>query len=207
VTDPHDPAQSPSPWSNPDNAQWQNPYSAPGPGYGATHGTYEVQAVNNMGFPMPPLAPVLPQELAPPRPATITAAMWVWIAGAVLSVAVFPVLFLTNTEYFVAGDTTVDRTAAEFGVWAMALMFGFAMLVAAAPYVAFAVVLRNGQNWARILLTILGALGILVMIAITVFGLGAQVWQPGVAIGIVVIGLIVAAVVLQFLPASNKFVR
>jgi hypothetical protein len=206
VTDP----QNPSPWSNPDNAQWQNPYSAPAH-VGATHGIYEVQAVNNMGFPMPPLAPVLPQELAPSRPPTITAAMWIWIAGAVLSVAVFPVLFLTNTEFFLNQDgslvTAEDRMAGEFGVRAMALIFGFAMLIAAAPYVAFAIVLRNGQNWARILLTILGVLGFLSMTAIMVFGLAAKVWQPGVTISIVVIGLTIAAIVLQFLPPSNKFVR
>ncbi|MEU0877915.1 hypothetical protein ABZ345_04905 [Lentzea sp. NPDC005914] len=204
MTDPaQNPAQSPSPWSNPDNVQWQdNPYTAP-----ATHGTYEVHAVNNMGFPMPPLGPVLPQELAPQRPATITAAMWIWIAGAVLSVAVFPVLFLTNTEYFLNQDDSVDRAAGELGVRALALVSGFAMLVAAAPYVAFAVVLRNGQNWARILLTVLGAIGFLSTIAIMLVALAAQVWQPGTAISIVVLGLIVAAVVLQFLPASNRFVR
>lgn len=211
MTDPQNPPQNPSPWSNPDNAQWQNPYVAPAQPHGATHGVYEVQAVNNMGFPMPPLGPVLPQELAPPRPATITAAMWIWIAGAVLSVAVFPVLFLTNTEFFLNQDSSLvtaeERQAGEFGVRAMALMFGFAMLVAAAPYVAFAIVLRNGQNWARILLTVLGVLGTISMVAIMFFGLAAQVWQPGVAISIVVIGLTVAAMVLQFLPASNKFVR
>lgn len=205
MTDP----QNPSPWSNPDSAQqWQqNPYSDPNQPYGATHGTYEVHAVNNLSFPMPPLAPVLPQELAPPRPATITAAMWIWIAGAVLSVAVFPVLFLTNTEFFLAQESGRDRAAGEFGVRALALVFGFAMLVAAAPYVAFAVVMRNGQNWARILLTVLGVLGFLSMLAIMIFSLAAEVWQPGTAISIVVLGLIVAAVVLQFLPASNRFVR
>jgi hypothetical protein len=214
VTDPHNPArphqpdQNPSPWPNPDDAQWQNPYGAPAQDFAATHGVYEVHAVNNMGYPMPPLTPALPQEMAPPRPATITAAMWIWIAGAVLSVAVFPVLFLTNTEFFLSrGDSADDRKAAEFGVWALSLMFGFAMLVAATPYVAFAIVLRSGQNWARVLLTILGALGLPAMIGITIFGLAAQVWQPGVTITIVVIGLIVAAVTLQFLPASNQFVR
>jgi hypothetical protein len=215
VTDPQNQPQNqpqdPNPWASPGNAQWQNPYMESGQTHGATHGVYEVHAVNNMGFPMPPLAPVLPQELAPPRPATITAAMWTWIAGAVLSIAVFPVLFLTNTEFFLNQDggpaTTEDRLAGEIGVKVLALMFGFAMLVAAAPYVAFAVVLRNGQNWARILLMILGVLGILSMTAIMFFGLAAQVWQPAVAISIVVIGLAVAAMVLQFLPASNKFVR
>ncbi|GAA3638893.1 hypothetical protein C8D88_101205 [Lentzea atacamensis] len=206
---PMPPAPEPAPPL--DHAQWQNPQTASYQNVGASHGTYEVQAVNNMGFPMPPLAPAQPQEMSAPRPATITAAMWIWIAGAVLSVAVFPVLLLTNAEFLLSQDeslvTAEDRMAGEFGVRAMALMFGFAMLVAAAPYVAFAVVLRNGQNWARILLTILGALGFLSMVAIMFFALAAEVWQPGVAISIVVMGLIVAAVVLQFLPPSNKFVR
>ena len=208
MTDPaQNPAQSPGPWSNPGNAQWQNPYAAPP----QAHGGYEVQAVNNMGFPMPPLAPVLPQELAPPRPPTITAAMWIWIVGAVLAVAVIPVLLLSNTES-IAADLRGDRDpglseAPELAVQVWAVLAGFGMLVAAAPYIAFAVVLRNGHNWARILLTILGVLGVLSMVMITLLGLKAPVWQAGVTIGIVVIGLTIAAVVLQFLPASNKFVR
>ena len=208
MTDPaQNPAQSPSPWSNPGNAQWQNPYVAPP----QAHGGYEVQAVNNMGFPMPPLSPVLPQELAPARPPTITAAMWIWIVGAVLAVAVVPVLLLTNTASIAADlrggrDPSVSE-APELAVQVWAVLAGFGMLVAAAPYIAFAVVLRNGHNWARILLTILGALGALSMVMITLLGLRAPVWQAGVTISIVVIGLTIAAVVLQFLPASNKFVR
>ncbi|MGW4207058.1 hypothetical protein ACWEIJ_03640 [Lentzea sp. NPDC004789] len=216
MTDPQNPAQNPAqnppqdPWASPDqNVQWQNPAGAY-PAYPAT-GQYQVSHVGQASFAMAPLAPALLQELAPARPATITAAMWIWIAGAVLSVAVIPVMLLSNTDYFLNLDGSIvsaeDRKASEFGVQAMALMFGFGMLVAAAPYVAFAIVLRNGQNWARILLTILGVLGFLTMIAVLLIALAAQVWQPAVTISIVVMGLIVAAVVLQFLPASNEFVR
>lgn len=199
MTDP----QNPSPWANPDNAQWQNPY--PAENIGATHGTYQVHAINNMAFPMPPLSPVLPHEVPPARPATITAAMWIWILGAVLSVVVIPVLMFANVDHMIASET--DRQAAELGVQVTAIMAGFGMLVAAAPFIAFAIVLRNGHNWARITLTILGMLGVVSMIAITLIGLQAPVWQAGVAMSIVVIGLTVAAVVLQFLPASNKYVR
>jgi hypothetical protein len=206
VTDPQ------NPWQNPADAQWQNPYTTPRQDHhGAAHGIYEVQAVNSMNYPMPPLAPVLPQELAPARPPTITAAMWIWIAGAVLSIAVGPVLMLTNMDYLVAQDATAStpdgRRAAELGFQVTTVVLGFAMLVAAAPYIAFAVVLRNGHNWARILLTILGMFGLVCMVGITVAGLQAPSWQAGVTIGILVMGLTVAAVVLQFLPASNKFVR
>ncbi|NGY58801.1 hypothetical protein G7043_07650 [Lentzea sp. NEAU-D13] len=201
-----------NPWQNPANTQWQDPYATPRhDNVGAVQGTYEVHAVNNMNYPMPPLAPVLPQELAPARPPTITAAMWIWIAGAVLSVAVGPVLMLTNMDYLVAQDATAStedgRRAAELGFQITTVALGFAMLVAASPYIAFAVVLRNGHNWARILLTILGMFGLVCMVGITVAGLQAPNWQVGVSIGIVVIGLTVAAVVLQFLPASNRFVR
>ncbi|MEV6244507.1 hypothetical protein [Lentzea sp. NPDC051838] len=197
MTDPQNPPQSPSPWSNPENPQWQSPPVS----------SYQVQSVNNMGIPMPPLGPVPPQELPPQRPATITAAMWIWIAGAVLSVAVLPVMFLTNAEYFLASDPTVDRTTGQFGVGVLAVLSGFLMLVAAAPYIAFAIVLRNGQNWARVLLAVLGAIGFLSTLGIAFIALAADVWQPATAIAIVTLGLTVAAVVLQFLPASNRFVR
>ncbi|MEV6712185.1 hypothetical protein AB0M48_09080 [Lentzea sp. NPDC051208] len=244
--------QDPNPWQpSPDTPQAQPSQ------YGATAGTYEVTAVNNMGLPMPPapemappldhaqwqnpagtgwqnptsayptppgghyqvnqvaqasypMSPVQAHELPPARPATINAAMWIWILGAVLSVAVLPVMLLVNADFFLTQDSIVteeDRRAGEIGVRAMAVMFGFMMLVAAAPYVAFAIVLRNGQNWARILLSILGGLGLVSMISIAFVSIGARVWQPSVAICIVVIGLTIAAIVLQFLPASNRFVR
>lgn len=205
MTYPQDPWQR----QNADDVQWQNPAGAY-PVTPAPTGQYQVNHVGQASFSMAPLSPVLPHEMAPPRPATITAAMWIWIAGAVLSVAVIPVLLLTNVDYFLNQDSTNTeeaRQANELGVKTLAVMFGFAMLVGAAPYVAFAVVLRNGQNWARILLTILGVIGFLSMIAMTLVSLNARVWQPSVVISVVVIGLTIAAVVLQFLPASNKFVR
>ncbi|MGI5504287.1 hypothetical protein [Lentzea sp. CA-135723] len=201
-----------------DHAQWQNPagaypasqYQVDGQ-YGVQQpGSYQVNQVGGGSFPMPPLSPVLPHEMAPPRPATITAAMWIWIAAAVLSVAVLPVLFLVNTDIGLGQDdvlTEQDRQATEIGMKAFAVISGFCMLVAAAPYVAFAIVLRNGQNWARVLLTILAVLGLLAMISILFLSIGATVWMPSVAISILVIGLTVAAVVLQFLPASNRYVR
>ncbi|GHH37161.1 hypothetical protein [Lentzea cavernae] len=208
MTNPQDP------WRNPaDDVQWQNPasgYPATG-GYPVVPGQYQVNQVGQAGFGMAPLAPVLPQEMAPPRPPTITAAMWIWIAGAVLSVAVIPVLLLVNADFLIAGDRTrmsvEEREASELGLRAVSVMAGFAMLVAAAPYIAFAIVLRNGQNWARILLTILGALGVLSMVVTLALELQLPVWQPGAALCVVVIGLTVAAVVLQFLPASNRYVR
>lgn len=199
-------------WQKPADAQWQSPYpqdtlDTPN----AAFGHYQVAAVNNLGFPTPSLPPVLPQEMAPARPSTITAAMWIWIAAAVLSVALGPVLMLTNMDYLIAQDSTAStadgRRAAELGLQVVTVVVGFAMLVAAAPYIAFAVVLRNGHNWARILLTILGMFGLVAMVAITLVGLQAPSWQVGVTIGIVVVGLTIAAVVLQFLPASNKYVR
>lgn len=192
-----------------DNAQWQSP--APYSDVGAQHVQYHVAPVNNLAFPMPPMTPALPQEMGPARPSTITAAMWIWIAGAVLSVALGPVLMLGNMDYLLAQDSSLvtaeDRRAGELAFQIMTVVVGFGMLIAAAPYIAFAVVLRNGQNWARILLTILGMFGLVTMVALLLVGLQAPQWQAGVTISTVVIGLTVAAVVLQFLPASNKYVR
>ncbi|WP_394615176.1 hypothetical protein JNUCC0626_35980 [Lentzea sp. JNUCC 0626] len=200
-----------------DHAQWQNPAGAypvqPTSQYpvdGQYPGQYQVNQVGGGSFAMAPLSPVLPHEMAPPRPATITAAMWIWIAAAVLSVAVLPVLFLVNTDVVLGQADVVteqDRQATEIGMKAFAVISGFGMLVAAAPYVAFAIVLRNGHNWARVLLTVLAVLGLLVMISILFFSIAATVWMPSVAMAILVIGLSVAAVVLQFLPASNRYVR
>ncbi|MET9228475.1 hypothetical protein [Lentzea sp. NPDC003310] len=196
-----------SQWQNTSTAGWQNPAA---PQYPAAPGSQYQVASANQGYVMAPLTPVHSQEMAPERPATITAAMWIWIVAAALSVAVVPVMMLANTDFILAQDNFVteeDRRTGELGLRTIAVMIGFAMLVAAAPYVAFAIVLRNGQNWSRILLTILGGLGFVAMMVIIFISIGWQVWQPSVAIGIVVMGLTAAAIVLQFLPASNRFVR
>jgi hypothetical protein len=206
VTDPQ------SSWQNPEQWQAAGQYQAgqyQAGQYPQPTSQYQVQPVHNPAWSMAPLNPVLPEEMAPPRPATITAAMWAWIAAAVLAVAVLPVLILGNTAALIGESTLTeeDRSAAELGVTTLAVFAGFGMLVAAAPYVAFAIVLRNGHNWARILLTILGALGFLTMIGTLLFAVRAESWQPGVVLSVLVLGLTVAAVVLQFLPASNRFVR
>lgn len=196
------------PWSGQNEAQWQNPagtYPAP-----PSTAQYHVNQVGQGSFAMPPLSPVLPQEVPPERPPTVTAATWIWIAGAVLSVAVMPVLFLSNAESFLTDnglDSRRERDAGQTGLRFLALMSGFGMLVGATPYVIGAIMMLNGRAWARILLTILGALGLLSMIAILFVGLAAPAWQPAVTIVIVVMGLTVAAVVLQFLPPSNRFIR
>ncbi|KOV80905.1 hypothetical protein [Nocardia sp. NRRL S-836] len=221
MTDPQNPWQNPEQWQQPTGQYQASQYQAsqyqpgqypvdqhPAGQYPPTS-QYQVQPVHNPAWSMTPLNPVLPEEMAPPRPATITAAMWTWIAAAVLAIAVLPVLILGNAASLI-GDSTVtaeDRSAAELGVTSLAVFAGFGMLVAAAPYVAFAVVLRNGHSWARILLTILGALGVPTMIGTLLFALNAPAWQPGVVLSVLVLGLTVAAVVLQFLPASNRYVR
>lgn len=192
-----------SPWQNPDPAQWQQQYPQ-------AQSQYQVTPVQNAAWSMAPLSPVVPEEMGPTRPATITAAMWTWIAAAVLAIAVFPVLILGNTDALI-GDgslTRSERSTAELGVTSFAVFAGFGMLVAAAPYVAFAIVLRNGQNWSRILLTILGALGVLAMtVSLLLFAIRAESWQAGVVLCVAVIGLTVAAMVLMFMPASNRYVR
>ncbi len=201
MTDPQNPWQNPDQWQQTPAqtpTQWENPATS----------QYQVMPMHNPAWSMAPLSPVLPQEMAPPRPATITAAMWIWIVAAVIAVAVIPVLILGNLEEIRATESTAsDQDAAELGGQVIAVMSGFGMLVAAAPYIAFAVVLRNGRSWARILLTILGGLGLMAMLVTMLIGVQAQVWQLGVALTIVVMGLTVAALVLQFLPASNRYVR
>ncbi len=199
-------------WQNPEQWQPAGQYQAgqyQAGQYPQPTSQYQVQPVHNPAWSMTPLNPVLPEEMSPPRPATITAAMWIWIAAAVLAVAVLPVLIIGNSAALIGESTLTeeDRSAAELGVTTLAVFAGFGMLVAAAPYVAFAIVLRNGHNWARILLTILGALGFLTMIGTLLFAVRAESWQPGVVLTVLVLGLTVAAVVLQFLPASNRYVR
>lgn len=172
-------------------------------------GQYQVTPMNQ-GW-MQPLSPVLPQELPPERPPTITAAMWIWIIGAVLSVALPVVMLFTNQAGIVesvnAGDAETDQRAGELLTQVWAVMTGIGMLVAAIPFVIFAVVMRNGQNWARILLTVLGALGIMTMVMMLLIAIRLREWQLATGVTMLTMGLTVAAIVLMYLPASNRFVR
>jgi hypothetical protein len=73
-------------------------------------------------------------------------------------------------------------SSALLGVGVLSVMIGIA-------YIVLAVLMSRARNWARIAVTVLGVLGLILL-----FGLN-----------ILMFVLVAVAVVLQFLPASNNY--
>ncbi|RKT57898.1 hypothetical protein [Saccharothrix australiensis] len=156
---------------------------------------------------IPPPPPLSESELqgaahpgghALPVPKEVRVSFWIWIAGAVLSV-VGSLYALTqrdeiadvlrrqpnaselSPEQFDAAVTTSVLFAVVLGV------------VFAGLYVLFAFKARAGRNWARVVLTVLTALGLLS----TLFGASVS--------GLFTSLISVVAVVLLYLPNSKAY--
>ncbi len=154
---------------------------------------------------IPPPPPLSESELrgspggpALPAPKEVQISFWIWIAGAALSVISALLAFTQKDELAktmrenpgTAGMTPQEFDAAvNFG-----LIFAVAIgIVLAGLYVLFAFKARAGRNWARVVLTVLTALGLLSMLlSRSLSGLPTTV-------------ISVVAVVLLYLPNSKAY--
>lgn len=172
------------------------PYPAGAPGYQG-YGTYP-------GGGLPP---------EPVRPNTVTYAFWCWLATTAVSL-VGLILTLTSPIWDQAvaagvqtsGGVTLDVqslvTTAKVFLVAVFLIF-------AGVYLLFAFKMYAGRNWARIVLTVFGALTLLsaftptsrtVTVNSTVYDVNSGQWA-----NYLTAALALAGIVLMFLAASNKF--
>lgn len=170
------------------------------------------------GWPAPMPSATLDQA-APARPATLTAAFWFWLAATLLVVFGLPAVLLTGAEAFaedlyntsqVEDPDPATMGEAQLGARLTFVLFGLGFAVLSVPYVIATVQLRRARNWARVLLSVLGGLGLL-------FGFGALIafieapswvnWLAGVIWSLVFIGAVLLGLVTMFLPASNTHVR
>ncbi|WP_199441637.1 hypothetical protein [Umezawaea beigongshangensis] len=152
----------------------------------------------------------------PARPAELVASFWCWIAALVLSVLTVPVMMLLRDDAFTtavqAGEgLTPEEVAAAgllFRITVAMTVVGF--VVAAAPYLVGALNLRLGRAWARIFLTLLTAPAALYcLVWFSVFAtddLWGGVRGVGLFAVVLTVLLTLAAVVLMFLPAANRYV-
>ena len=153
----------------------------------------------------PPAGAAPPYGAPPPaaadRPKLVDIAFWLYIAAAVLSVVGILLSVaslgavreeaLRQLEEQGQGEA-IPPEAIEGAIW---VGFGigvvFALLFTAA-YVVFAILMRKGHGWARIVLAVFAGLAIFGVIG--GFGIGALQFL-----------CLAAATVLVFLPASNAF--
>lgn len=150
------------------------------------------------------------------RPATMTASFWCWLAATVLVVLGLPGVFVLQYERFaevLMADPTgepMDLPTARAAALVMPVLFGFGLLALSTPYVVAFINLRGGKEWARVMLAILGPLGLMFgLFMLMVFIGGAQDLNP--VYGAVWVALFMmttaVAILLMFLPPSNDFVR
>ncbi|MEU4802266.1 hypothetical protein [Actinosynnema sp. NPDC023587] len=134
-----------------------------------------------------------------PVPKEVRISFWIWIAGAVLS-AVGGLLVFTQRDALaeVLRDVPQYQSLSpdEFDALLRANMIITAVVgvVLAALYVLFAFKARAGRNWARIVLAVLTALGLLSTLLV-----GASIS------GLLTSLISVVAVVLLYLPNSKAY--
>lgn len=159
--------------------------------------------------PMPPEQSFVAAR--PKRPATITAAFWVWLSATVLGVLQGPLQVLSNLEVIATdlhNDSTNDITSMSEARGVAIVMVIMVLVVAVAvgvPFLVGTIQLRFGKNWARVLLAVLGAITVLFNIVLFAVALNTSSWQVGVAAAITTVGLTIAGFVLMFLPPSNAY--
>lgn len=140
-----------------------------------------------------------------PAPASVQNAVkliWVNVALSVVStVLTFTMIDdLVDQAIESAGSgATLDRDAARAGVM-ISLVIGVVIGVALAAM--FAYFIGKGANWARIVYTVLGVIGVL-------FGLIGLGGQPALLLILSVVGALItiAAIVLLFRPESNAYFK
>lgn len=150
----------------------------------------------------------------PARPTSVTLAFLAWVVMTALSLLSL-VFVLTSPiwdQAVAAGLRTADVNGVQIDASTLVntakitSVVGF--LIGAALYLLFAFKMRDGRNWARVVLTIIGVLGVLSALlpsyrSVTVNGTTFVVQNYG--IHWISLALLVAALILMFVPASNAY--
>lgn len=200
----------PGSWPPPNDPS--NPYAAApgGSGYGAP------SAGGAPAYPGGPYGAGGAPASKPNKPGAVTGSFLIWVLGAIVSVITLIVVLNSNVwdqavaEAIRQGGTTTNGVTPQQLVnvargIAIAVFAIFALL-----YVFFAFMMWNGRNWARIVLTVLGALGILSSFTPTTSSVtvNGTTYSSGSAAYSYVGGILaIVAIVLMYLPAANAYFR
>ncbi|NUT50175.1 MAG: hypothetical protein HOV94_23115 [Saccharothrix sp.] len=174
---------------DPENRPSQQPYQAQQPYVPAPPPLSESELSANYGHQAPAL----------PEPKEVRISFFLWLAGAILLV-VSSLLVLTQRDAVLeearkTAATTQGVTAEQVESLTNAILMISVIIgvVLAVLMVLFAVKARAGRNWARITLTVLGAM-------VCVYHLlGFSL------VGLVIVLVVAAAVVTLYLPASKAY--
>lgn len=159
----------------------------------------------------------------PPEPREVTTSFWLWIAAVVVGLIGAVVSFLqvgSVTDQIDGGAAAGAGSGLDPGtlssIVTASLVVGAVLgLVLVALEVLFAVFMRRGRNWARIVLAVFGIIGVLFTLgglfsaSTTVIGGQEIVTRSGIStvLSVVQALLVVAAVVMFFRPPANAYFR
>jgi len=155
------------------------------------------------GVPMPPA-----------RPGVVTAAFWLTLGGAALFLVTVALLLGVAWEDMreTARETLVEDgeryTEEDLDSTARMVMFVYVLLavLATAPFVTFASLLRGGRNWARVVLTVFVSIGGFVSLIMVFPPYGDHVNVPVVRVlELVLAGLAATIIVLLFSRDANRY--
>jgi hypothetical protein len=125
-------------------------------------------------------------------PTTVTASFWLWVLTGVLLAVVS----------IIAGTRPVDAASLAAAEQSMASIVPISTaiggVIAGLLHILFAFFMLRGKNWARIVLTVIGALALIGLIMNT---LGGDILSAVNLVATIVAG------VLMYLPASNHYFR
>jgi hypothetical protein len=198
----------PYPGQSGDDPQQQQGYqSGQQPGYGQQQqpGYGQQQGYGQQGYPSAP--PIAEQATgpAPQQPTTILVSFWCWIVAAVLGLVGALILFgekgslnaAAQSRLATSGNTDITPTQVSAVVNGIIVGALVAAIIVGALYVLFAFKLKQGRNWARIVLLIIAILDVLSLL-VNGGGTGVLGW----------IGVVVAVVgaVTSFLTPSSQYI-
>jgi hypothetical protein len=142
----------------------------------------------------------------------VTWAFWCWIATTVASL-IGLIITLTSSVWTDAVNAGIKQSGQSVNIDVQSLVNTvkiisvFAFLVFAAVYLLFAFKMRAGRNWARIVLTVFGALTLLSSFntstsSVTVNG---QTYSSSSGSNWVTAVLALAGIILMYVGQSNKY--
>lgn len=184
--------------TNPENPWAQQPGASPPPYAGGPQ------------YPQYPQHPGDQQHPGVPRPKPVELSFKLWLANVVLGVIGSIIVFLVL-------DDVIEAAADEAGVSAAAakdiarpvVMTGLVVgLLIIGLLAALAFQMRNGKNWARVTLTVLGAIGVILALV----NIGDEFAVEGIGpvsgtIGVLRMLLIVGAIGLMYGGEANAYFK
>lgn len=139
------------------------------------------------------------------RPKEVEISFWLWIATLVLGVVGVVITYsrINQIRAEAINRTLTQNPSVDQSMIDSAMTTAFVtgivvvLLVVAAEFV-FVLLMRGGRNWARIVLAVLGGVGVL----FGLIGFATGAWS---VIGLLQILLLIGAIVTMFLPAANAW--